>query len=564
MNKIIVIGGVAGGASAAARIRRLDEAAVITMYEKGAHVSFSNCALPYFLSRKVKHSGDLVLMNPSKFKSLYNIDAFIKHEVIKILPNEKKVLVKNLETNEVFEDKYDSLILSPGAIPIMPRSIKGIDLPHVFNVRNVEDIRRIDSYIKEHNVEDVAVIGGGFIGIEVMENLRESGINTVLIEASDQVMMPFDKDMVQILHKEIIDNNVNLVLNDGLLEINDEKVITSSKKEFKAHMVIMAIGVRPEVSLAVDAGIKLGVSGAIEVDANFRTNYNDIYAVGDAIQTFSSLTHKPTRLTLAGPAQRQARIAADSIYKRPRNNKGVIGSSAVRIFDLNAASTGLNEKQCIKEGFQFDYVYIIPKDIVGIMPDANPIHFKLIFEVPTGRILGAQAIGKGNVDKRIDVIATMITMNGTLYDLEELELSYSPLYNNAKDVVNQAAMTGINILNKEFKQIKVSEIRSLYEQGACIIDCREEIEYNKSHIIGAINIPTSQFRDRLSEIPKDKPVYFHCHSGQRSYTTVRALGNLGYDNVYNISGSYLGLCLYEYYTDLVSKREKIVTDYNFI
>ncbi len=564
MNKIIVIGGVASGASLAAKVRRLDEEAKISMYEKGPDVSFSNCALPYYLSRKVKNSSDLVLMNKDKFKKLYNIDVFVKNEVIKILPDEKQVVVKNLEDNTTFIDTYDSLIISTGASPILPRSIKGIDLPHVFSVRNVVDITRIDAYIKDNNVKNVAVIGGGFIGVEVMENLHLSGLNTVLIEASDQIMMPFDKDMVQILHKEIIDNNVGLILNDGLKEINENSVITNSNKEFKAEVVIMAIGVRPEVSLAKDANINLGESGAILVDANFRTSQPDIYAIGDAIETFNSITHKPTRLNLAGPAQRQARAAALTIYKRPRNNKGVIGSSVIKIFSLNAASTGLNEKSCIKEGYNYDFVYVIPKDIVGIMPEAHPIHFKLIFEVPTGRILGAQAISKGNADKRIDVIAAMITMKATIFDLEDLELCYSPLFNNAKDPINQAATTAVNILNKEFKQVKVSEVRDLYEQNACIIDCREPLEYNKSHIKGSINIPTSSFREKLDLIPKDKPVYLHCHSGQRSYTTVMALNNLGYKNVYNISGSYLGLCLYEYYNDVANNREPIVTDYNFI
>lgn len=562
-NKVLIVGGVAGGASVAARVRRLDEHADVTMFERGPHVSFSNCALPFFLSRTIEESDSLVLMNPVQFDKQYNIKAKVNSEVIKVLPEEHKVVVKDVLTGETYEESYDKLFLSPGANPIMPKAIKGIDKAHVFSVRNVPDIVKIDNYIKANDVTDVAVIGGGFIGLEVMENLREAGLSVSLIEAADQVMIPFDKDMAQILHKEIIDHGVNLVVSDPLAEIKDDTIVTKSGKTVKAQMVVMAIGVIPEVSLAVDCGVELGVTGGIKVDSNFRTNVKDVYAVGDAIEVYCGMTNKPTRLTLAGPAQRQARGAADSMYGRPVQNKGVIGSSCVQVFNYNAANTGINTKDCERNGIPYDYVYIIPNDKVGLMPSARAIHLKLVYEVPTGRILGVQAVGKGDVSKRIDVIAAMITMGGTLEDLKELELAYSPLFSTAKDPLNHAALVALNVLNGDYKQVKVSEVRSIYENGGYIIDVREPHEYALGHIKTAVNIPMSEFRQRLDEIPTDRPVYVHCRSAQRSYNVARALGQLGFDNIYNISGSYMGICYNEYYEDVVYNREKIVTEYNF-
>ncbi|MFA6627240.1 MAG: FAD-dependent oxidoreductase [Bacilli bacterium] len=561
--KVVIVGGVAGGASVAARARRLDEKAEITMFERGPYVSFSNCALPFFLSRMVEHSDDLVLMNPNQFAKQYNIDARVNSEVIDVKTDEHKVVIKNVLTGDTYEQEYDTLFLSPGANPIMPRSIKGITSKHVFPVRNVPDIVKIDNYIQDNKVTDVAVIGGGFIGIEVMENLKKAGLNLTLIEAANQIMTPFDKDMAQILEKEILDNDVNLIVSDALAEIKDDCVVTASGKSINAQVVIVAIGVVPEVGLAKKIGVKLGVTGGIEVDHNYRTNIKDVYAVGDAIETYSAMTHKPTRLTLAGPAQRQARGAADHMVGRVVDNKGCIGSSCIKIFELNAANTGLNEKQCLDAGIQYDYVYIIPGDSVGILPTAHPIHLKLIFEVPTGKILGCQAIGKGNTDKRVDVVAALITMGATLDDLKELELCYSPIFSTAKDPLNHAALVALNILNGEFKQVKVSEIRKIVENGGMVIDVREPHEYALGHVKNAINIPMSEFRQRLNEIPHDKPVYVHCRSAQRSYNVARALGQLGFDNIYNISGSFMGICYNQYFEDVTLKRNKIVTEYNF-
>lgn len=327
--------------------------------------------------------------------------------------------------------------------------------------------------------------------------------------------------------------------------------------------MVLAIGVKPEVALAKEAGLEIGELGGIKVNANYQTSDPSIYAVGDAIEVYHRLTRRPTRLALAGPAVRQARAAADHIYGHKQENKGVIGSSVVKIFDLNCAVTGLNERAAKEANIQYDSVYIIAPDKVGIMPDSHPLHFKLIFEVPTGRILGAQAIGKGTADKRIDVIATLITLGGTLEDLKELELAYSPIYSTARDVVNIAALVGLNILHDDYKQVHVSEVRGLVEQGATFIDVREKNEFERGHLVNAINIPLSELRERVDEIPRDKPVYLHCRSGQRSYNAVKMLQNLGFANVYNVSGSFLGISLYEYFIDVTTGRDKIVTDYNF-
>lgn len=562
MKKIVVIGGVAGGASAAARIRRLDEQAHIVMFEKGPHVSFSNCSLPFHLSGIVEDSKRLLMMTPDAFESKYNIDARVNNEVVSINRDDKTVTTKNVITGELSTESYDKLILSPGASPIVPK-LPGTDLPHVFTVRNVVDIERLQNAIVQKDAKKIAIIGGGFIGVEVAENLRVAGRDVALVEHGTQILKPFDEDMVQILHKEMMDQGIELVVDDGLAEINLSSITLSSGKVIEADIVVLAIGVRPETSLAVDAELEIGETGAIKVNQNYQTNDSNIYAVGDAIEVYHRLMNKPTRLALAGPAQRQARAAADHIYGIPNMNKGVIGSSSIQVFDFAAAATGLNERTANEIGIPVDAVYVIASDKVGLMPSSNPLHFKLIYEVPTGRVVGAQAIGKGNADKRIDVIATLITMNGTIEDLKDLELSYSPMFSTAKDVVNLAALVATNIMAGRFKQVRVSEVRALVESGAFIVDVREPNEFEKGALKGAKNIPLSQLRERMQEIPKDIPVYVHCRSAQRSYNAVMALEHNGYDHVYNISGSYLGISLYEYFNDQQQGREPIVTEYNF-
>lgn len=561
--KVVVIGGVAGGASVAARVRRIDEMSEVIMIERGNHVSFSNCCLPFHLSGIVNKSENLVLMDPNEFATKYKIDARVNQEVVKIDPEKKCVEIKNLVTGEVYEESYDKLALAPGANAILPKEIKGIDRENVFVVKNVSDIRKLQGYLVENDVKDVAVVGGGFIGLEVCENLVEAGRKVHLIEGTDQVMAPLDFDMAQIVHRQLFDHGVDMNLCEKVVEIKDNVVILESGKEIKAEAVVMAIGVAPETTLAKGCGIELGKTGAVLVNHNYQTNYPDIYAVGDAVEVINKITGDKTKLALAGPAQRQARAAADHMFGKYHNNKGVIGSSCIHLFDLTVANTGLNEKDCKKHGINYDFAYTIPNDKVGLMPKPNPMFFKLIFEVPTGKILGAQAISKGSAEKRIDVIAAMITMGATLEDLKELELCYSPYYSTAKDVVNHTALVGLNVMHGDFKKVPVYKVRELVEKGACIIDVREVNEFNQGHIVNAINIPMSEFRNRLDEIPKDIPVYLHCRSSQRSYNVIMALQAMGYKNLYNVDGSFLGISNYEYFLDQTTGREKIVTEYNF-
>ncbi|MBO5637797.1 MAG: FAD-dependent oxidoreductase [Acidaminococcaceae bacterium] len=561
--RILVIGGVAGGASAAARARRLDEQADIIIFERGPHVSFSNCALPYFLSRTVADSADLVMMDPVQFKKKYNIEVRTEQEVTAINRSEKTVTVRNLTEGKEYTERYDVLILSPGGEPVMPAAIEGIRNENVFGIRNVVDIVKLDDYLRSHKATDVAVVGGGFIGCEIAENLIHAGYQVTLIETMDQVMTPFDFDMAQILHKEMIDKGITLILKDGVQKIGQDSVFLASGRQVKAQAVVMAVGIRPETALAKNAGLAIGSTGGIKVNANFQTSDLSIYAVGDAIEVFSRLTHKPMRLALAWPAQMEARAAADHIYGLRNQQKGFLGSSVIRIFDLLAASTGLNEKTAKAEHIPYETAYVIPSDKVSLMPDAHPIHLKVLFETPTGRLLGAQAIGKGEADRRIDVIAALISMNGTLEDLKNAELCYAPVVSTAKDATNMAALVGLNLLHGAYRQVPLTKVRELVETKACIIDVREPGEYNAGHLVNAVNIPLSQLRQRMDEIPKDRPVYLHCRSSQRSYNAVMALQHCGFSNVYNIAGSYLAICLYEYPQDVLFGREKIVTEYNF-
>ncbi len=560
-NKYLIIGGVAGGASAAARLRRLGEEDQIIMFERGPHVSFSNCCLPYHLSGQIKNAEDLVLMDSERFKGQYNIDARVNHEVISIDREHREVEVKDLLSGETYKESYDKLILSPGATAIVP-PIPGIEKANVFTVKNVVDIDNLNQFIQKVNPSRVTVIGGGFIGIEVMENLVEAGHKVSLVEALPQVLNQFDHEMVQILHKEIMDNGVELVVDDKVTAFDTNKVILESGKTITSEVIVMSIGIRPETTLARQAGLELRKTGAIKVDSNFITNDPDIYAVGDAIEVYNTLTQDNFKLSLAGPALKQARSVADHIHGKTVNNTGYIGSSVVKVFSYNAAATGLNEKMLAHLNIEYDWVEIIPKDKVGIMPDAEELGFKVIFEKPTGRVLGAQAIGHGNVDKRVDVIATAIKFGATVENLCDLELCYAPPFGTAKDAVNFAGYVACNLLHGSFKQVSMSKVRELVENDAYILDTRETDEYEAGHIHGAKHIPLSELRDRYTEIPKDVPVYIHCRSGQRSYNAVLMLKSKGYDKVVNISGGFLGVCCFEYFNDKSKARKPIVTAYD--
>ena len=564
MKKILIIGGVAGGASAAARLRRHSEEDQIIMFEKGPHVSFSNCCLPYHLGGVVETADKLVLMSPEKFAAQYKIEARVNNEVVNIDREKKEVTVKNVVTGEEYTENYDKLILSMGAKPIVPR-IPGIENVNTFTVRNVVDIDKLNKFVKNMDSKNVTVIGGGFIGVEVVENLKEAGFNVTLIEAANQIMRTFDYDMVQILHKEIYDKGVNLILGDKVTGFEKDMVVLESGKKIEAQAVVLAIGVTPETELAVKAGIELGKTGAIKVNQNYMTNDKDIYAVGDGIEVYGSLFNDYFKLSLAGPAQKQARGVADHINGMRIDNRGFIGSSVIKVFDYNGASTGLTEAiiRDRKLNITYETVDMIPGDRVGLMPTARPAHFKLIYEVPTGRVLGAQAIGKGEVCKRIDVIATVIKFGGTIDDLKDLELCYAPPFGTAKDITNFAGYIATNLMNDDYRQVHFSQVRDLVESGAYIIDVRERNEYELSHLNTSVNIPMSEIRQRINEIPKDRPVYLHCRSGQRSYNVCLLLKHLGFTNIFNISAGFMGISFYEYFNDKAMNRQPILTDYNF-
>ena len=564
MKKILIIGGVAGGASTAARLRRHSEEDRIIMFEKGPHVSFSNCGLPYHLSGMISEVEKLVLMSPQKFLAQYNIEARVNSEVIEIDRENKEIVVKDVVTKKTYRESYDKLVLSMGAKPIVPK-FEGLDSVNVFTIRNVVDINRLNLFVKERKDKKITVIGGGFIGIEAAENLREAGYEVTLIEAADQILKIFDYDMVQRLQKEMYDKGVELIVGDKVERFKKNCVVLESGKVIISEVVVLAIGVAPDTELAVKAGIELGKTGAVKTDNNYMTNDRDIYAVGDMIEVYSPLFNDYFKLSLAGPAQKQARAVADHINGRVVDNRGYIGSSVIKVFDFNGASTGLTESLIKARGMSLNYetIEIIPSDKVGLMPNANPMYFKMIFEVPTGRVLGAQAIGKGNVDKRIDVIASVIKFGGTIEDLKDLELCYAPPFGTAKDAVNFGGYVASNVLERRFKQEHFSKVRELLEAGECIIDIREKNEYAEGHLKGVPNIPLSELRERVNEIPKDRTVYLQCRSGQRSYNACLLLQNLGYTNVVNVTGGILGISMYEYFNDKTQNREPIVTKYFF-
>ncbi len=564
--KLVIVGGVAGGAACATRARRLDAHAKIVVFERGKHVSYSNCALPYHLSDVIPDHEQLIFMTPKSFKQLHDIDVRTQSEVIAINREAKTVTVKDLQTNTTYEESYDKLLLSPGASPLRPRSIEGINNNNVFTVRSVEDICALKQACDDPSVKTVCVVGGGFIGLEVVENLVKAGKKTTLLQGGEQILGPFDIEMAHIVHKELLDKGVDLRTNTRLFAIEDSCVrVTHHEEEqsIPADIVVMAVGVAPETALAAQAGLAIGKTRGVLVDANYRTSDHDIYAVGDVIESYNAITREPDRLAMAGPAVKQGRAAADHMCGLSAHNKGFIGSSCIRVFSLSAACVGLSQSAAKAAGIPCDAVMVFPTDTVSIMPDSHFMVIKLIFEVPTGKIIGAQAIGKSDATKRINVIAAAMSFGATLKDLYDLELCYAPVFSTPKDAVTQAAMVGENILEGRFKQVSVTQARELVEKGAHIIDVRGTKEFERGHLKGAHNIPLCELRDRMDEIPRDEKVYIHCRSGQRSYFAICLLQDHGFTNVYNMSGSFLGISLSEYYKDVAEKRDPIVTNYNF-
>lgn len=540
VSKVLIVGGVAGGASAAARLRRLNEEVEIILFEKGEYISFANCGLPYYIGGEIKNRADLTLQTPAGFKRRFNIDVRTFNEVTAINKEEKYVTVINHKTNETYNESYDILLLSPGAEPIRP-NLEGINLDRVFTLRNIPDTYRIKDYIDNASPKTAVVIGGGYIGVEMAENLRNAGLDVTIIEMQNQVIAPLDYDMACIIHNELERNGVTLKLETALEKIEENgsllKVITN-KGTIDTDMVILAIGVKPETKIAADAGIKLNSRGAFIVDEYMKTSDEFIYAAGDAVEVTDFITNEKSVIPLAGPANKQGRIAADNIAGIKSSYRGTQGSAILKVFNLTAASTGITEKKAKQLGLNYEKSFTVSGSHAGYYPGAAEMFIKTIFDKDTGKILGAQIVGEDGVDKRCDVIAAAINFKATVYDLTKLELCYAPPYSSAKDPVNMAGYVAENILKGVVKIFHYHDVSSLPKDGSVnLIDTRTRGEYRLGHIDGFINIPVDSLRERMNEIDKSKPVYIVCHVGLRGYLACRILEGYGY-TCYNLSGGY--------------------------
>jgi CoA-disulfide reductase len=542
--RIIIVGGVAGGASTAARLRRLDENAEIIMFEKGEYISFANCGLPYYIGETIGEREKLIVQTVEEMSAKFNLDIRNLSEVTKIDKEDKKVTVKNHKTGDIYEESYDVLVLSPGASPIKP-GISGInECDNLFTIRNIPDTDKIKEYVDNQKPKKVVVIGGGFIGLEMAENLNERGLNITLVEASEQVMAPLDIEMVSIIHEHLIDKNVELILQDGVKAFKDKgrKIVLNSGKEISADMIILSIGVRPETSIAKEANLKLNERDAIIVDKYMKTSDESIYALGDAVEIIDYVNKKSTMIPLAWPANRQGRIVADNICGRSSEYKGTLGSSVAKVFDYTVASTGNNEKTLKRLGIEYKIIHIHPGSHAGYYPGSFPIALKMIFDPKSGKIFGAQGVGMDGVEKRIDIIATAIKGNLNVYDLQDVEVCYAPPYNSAKDPVNMLGYYASNVMEGLVDTIQWNEIDKLHKENSVIVDVREEFELATGKFDNSIHILLGKLRDRLNEIPKDKNIYVTCQVGQRGYVGCQILKQHGI-NAINIDG---GIKTYSY------------------
>lgn len=539
--KVVIVGGVAGGASAAARLRRLDEQAEIIVFERTGFVSYANCGLPYYIGGVIEEKSALTLQSPKGFWDRFHITVKTSHEVSAIHPEEHTVEVHNLETGEHFIETYDKLILSPGAHPIRPE-LPGIDSKRLFCLRTVEDTLRIHSYVQEHKPTSAVVVGGGYIGIEAAENLRELGLEVTLLQRPKQLMNNLDFDMATFVHMKMRDSGINLHLGanvTGFQEV-DGRIVTNIAEgnPITADMVLLAIGVMPESHLAKEAGLQLGMKGAIAVNDRMETSAPDVYAVGDAVQIKHQVTGEDAVISLAGPANKQGRIVADVIAGLNSRYKGSLGSSVIKVFDLTVANTGLSEKAASAAGYQYESVVLSPGSHAGYYPGATPMTMKVVFEQETLRLLGAQIVGGEGVDKRIDVLATAIQAGIRADQLKDLDLAYAPPYSSAKDPVNMAGFMIENLATGIVKQWHWDQEPNLPRDGSVqLLDVRTVGEYERGHIEGFTNIPVDSLRDNLGEVDPSKPVYVICQSGVRSYIASRILTQRGFD-CFNFSGGY--------------------------
>ena len=539
--KVVIVGGVAGGATAAARIRRLDEQAEIVVFERSAYISYANCGLPYYIGGVIEDAGELTLQTPESFFTRFRVQIKVLHEVTAIHPDRKTVSVTNLQTGERFEESYDKLLLSPGAKPTQPR-FPGADSDRLFTLRTVEDTLRIRAYIDEHHPRSAVLAGGGFIGLELAENLRELGMDVTIVQKPMHLMTPFDADMAALIHGEMRRHGVKLALGhtvEGFAQRDGGMdVLLQDAAPLHADMVILAIGVTPDTTLAKEAGLELGVRGSIVVNDRMETSVPDIYAVGDAVQVRHFVTGQDALIALAGPANKQGRIAADNICGGDSRYTGSQGSSVLKVFDMTAALTGLNETQAAAAGLDADAVILSPMSHAGYYPGGRVMTMKVVFEKATYRLLGAQIVGYEGVDKRIDVLATAIRAGMKATELKDLELAYAPPYSSAKDPVNMAGFMVDNIARGLLRQWHLADADSLPRDGSVtLLDTRTPGEYSAGHIEGFINIPVDDLRERLHELDRTKPVYVICQSGLRSYIACRILAGHGFD-CYNFSGGY--------------------------
>ena len=528
--KIVIVGGVAGGASCAARCRRLDETAEILLLDRGPYVSFANCGLPYYVGDVIKDESKLLLASEALFRDRFNIEVRTRHEAVAIDRDKREIEVRELATGRVYRESYDALVLSPGAMAVRP-PLPGIDLPGIFVMRSIPDSRDVRAWIDAKQAKSAVIVGGGFIGLEMAENLAHRGLSVTVVEMLNQVMPPLDPEMAQPVQQHMEAHGIKMALGDGVagFETNEAGQLVVSTKSGAAHagdLVILAIGVRPETALSKAAGLELGERGGIRVDDQMHTSDPHIWAVGDAVETRDIITGQATLIPLAGPANRQGRIAADVICGRDSRFRGVQGTAICGVFDIAVASTGASEKALQRAGItDYDKVYLHPNQHVGYYPGAKQINLKLIFRKSDGRILGAQAVGEADVARRIDVIATAIQFGGTVYDLEEAELCYAPQFGGAKDPVNFAGMIASNALRGDNP---LADWGQLGSDGAFLLDVRDPDEFEEGHIPGAVNLPLNEIRTRMEELPRDREISIYCGVGQRAYYATRLLLQNGY------------------------------------
>ena len=556
--KVVIVGGVAGGATCAARLRRLDEHASIIVFERSGYVSYANCGLPYYVGGVITDRAKLTLQTPESFKRRFDIDVRVLHEVVSIDRKAKAVRVRDLSTGEEFDEGYDKLVLAPGAVPVVP-PIPGVDAGNVFTLRTVEDTFAIDDYVREHAPQRAVVVGGGFIGLETAENLSERGVAVTVLQRPDHLMPTLDRDMAAILRSHLVEHGIDVRLGVDVVEVECGErgecgaggiggadptpgarpacaVLGKDGASYPADMVIMAVGVRPDSSLAKDAGLTTGARGAIVVDGNMLTSDPDIYAVGDAVLIDHAVLGQPSLVSLAGPANKQARLAADHICGIDRPYRGATGSSIMKAFDLTVASTGITMGRAQAEGLDADYVVIMPPSHATYYPGSVTLVMKVVFEKSSGRILGAQIIGADGVEARIDVLATAIQAGMGAGDLAELDLAYAPPYSSAKDPVNMAGFVIENILDGLVRQIHWEQFAE-YRSGRLVLDTRTAGEFGRGHIAGAVNIPVDELRDRVCELDRATPVLVYCQSALRSYIACRILSQEGFDCVH-VGGGY--------------------------